>query len=202
MPIELEVSGSVGLNRGEIVGAISPNSTSLKSRSEGIFQNITDPSSLRDERVRWAVWGQLVAGVWIVSGATCAVVLLRRRKSSDTVLQRRQRAKRTANRRIAEARSALNRGEAQQALRDARSAVLGLVADSCNQVCEGLTTADVEQVLAAAKVADGERLAIRELLEAIDASEYGAGLSKAPASMIEDASRWIARVAPLLERRS
>lgn len=200
-PIALEVSGSAGLSSGELVGSLVPASSSLKSRSEGIFQNITDPHALRDERVSWAGWSQLVAGVWAISAATCAIVILRRRKSSDTVGLRRQQARRAANKRIAEARSKLGVGETQQAMREVRSAVVGLVADSYNRVSEGLTTADVDQLLLSAKVSDDERRTIKELLQSIEASEYGAGLSKDPASTIEEASKWIARIAPQLERR-
>ena len=201
LPIELEVSGSVGLSSGDLVGSLSPANTSLKSSSEGIFQNITDPNAARDDRVQWAGWSQLVAGVWALSGATCAIVLLRRHKASDTVGQRRQQAKRVANRRLAEARGVLGRGDTQRAMREVRSSIIGLVADSYNRVSEGLTTADVEQLLASAKVAEDERRTIRGLLESIEASEYGAGLSKDPPATIEDASKWIARIAPLLERR-
>ena len=172
----------------------------MKSRSEGIFQNITDPKAMHDDRVRWTVWSQLVAGVWALSGATCAIVLLRRRKSSDTVGTRRQQAKRAANKRIAEARNILRQGDTKQAMREVRSAVIGLVADSFNRVSDGLTASDVDQLLTSAKVADEERRTIKELLESIEASEYGAGLSNEPESTIEDAAKWVARVAPLLER--
>jgi hypothetical protein len=86
-------------------------------------------------------------------------------------------------------------------MREIRSAVIGLVADSCNRVGEGLTKADVEQLLSNAKVADSERRTIGGMLESIEASQYGAGLSKDPASTIEEASKWIARNAPVLERR-
>ncbi len=200
-PISLEVADSVGLSSGDLVGSLTPASSSLKSRSEGIFQNITDPHTLRDQSVPWSVWSQVVAGVWVASGAMCAVVVLRRRQSSDPTRLRRQQAKRTANKRIAEARSALKQGETQPAMREVRAAVIGLVADSCNRVSEGLTTMDVDQLLATAKVADDDRRTIRELLESIEAAEYGAGLAKDPASTIDDASKWISRVALLLERR-
>ena len=200
-PIQLEVSGSVGLASGELVGSLAPANASLKSRSEGIFQNITDPNALRDERVHWATWSQVVASVWAVSGASCAIVLLLRRRSSDTVGMRRQQAKRTANKRLAEARSVLQQGDTKQAMREVRTAVVGFVADSFNRVGEGLTTSDVDQLLAGTQVSDEDRRAIRELLESIEASEYGAGLSKDPASMVEEASKWVNRVAPRLVAR-
>ncbi|MDX1926275.1 MAG: BatD family protein, partial [Pirellulaceae bacterium] len=199
-PIPLEVSGAVGLASGELVGSLTPASSSLKSRSEGIYQNITDPNALRDERIPWATWSQVVAVVWAVSGAACAFVMLRRKQSSDTVGQRRQHAKRTALKRIAEGRSALQRGETKQALREVRAAVVGLVADSFNRVGEGLTTADVVQLLAGTAIEEEDRRSVAELLEAIEAAEYGAGRSQDPASVIDDASKWISRNAPLLSR--
>ncbi len=201
-PIALEVSGSVGLNSGDLVGTISPTSSSLKSRSEGIFQNITDPDLVRDESVGWYSWGQAIAGSWIASGITTAVVLLRRRKSSDTVGQRRQQARRNANRRVSEARNVLSRGDAQAALREVRMAVIGFVADSCNRVSEGLTPSDIDQILIDAKIAAEDRRVVKELLESIEALEYGAGLTNDPGSTIDDAAKWIGRVAPTLERRS
>jgi tetratricopeptide (TPR) repeat protein len=197
-PIPLEVSGSVGLASGELVGSLLPATTSLKSRSEGIYQNITDPNALRDERVRWTTLSQWVAGVWVVSCVTCAIVLLRRRQTSDTVGIRRQQAKRTAYKQIAAARSSYQRGDTKQAMREVRAAVIGVVADSFNRVMEGLTTHDIDQLLSHTQVRDEDRRSIKELLESIEALEYGAGLSKDPTSIIEDATKWIARAAPQL----
>ena len=198
-PIALEVSEAVGLNSVDLIGSVSSSTSGLKSRSEGIFQNITDPAALRDERVGWVAWSELVAGAWAVAGATSAVVLLRRRHASDGGLQRRQLAKRNANKRLGAARSALSRGDSKLAMREVRSAVIGLIADARNRVSEGLTATDVEQVLAAANVTEVDRSAIKKLLESIDAHEYGAGLPTDPKSAIDEASAWLRRVAPLLE---
>ena len=199
-PIPLDVSEATRITAGDLVGTTSvTNSKEIKTRSEGIFQNITDPSQLRDERVDLGLWGKLTAGIWFTTGSLIAFVTLYRRKSSDTLWQRRQQARRTAIRKIADAREAFQRGDSKEAMRNVRASILGLVADTRGHVVEGLTTSEVDQVLSETAVTTDDRKAISKLLESIEAAEY-AGNAPDPSTAITTAASLVARIAPVLER--
>lgn len=200
-PILLDVTEAAHLTGGELVGT-SPmaQAMEIKTRSEGIFQNITDPTVLRDDRVSLRRWSQVVAGVWLASGVMSALLLIHRRRSSDAAWQRRQQARRAANKRLKEARDALKQGVPKEALRLVRTSILGLVADTRDRVEEGLTTSEVDDLLSTASVPAGDRSEVARLLESIESAEYGAGQAAEPASAIENAASLVARIAPLMER--
>ncbi len=199
-PIPLDVSEATRVTGGDLVGTTSvTNLNEIKTRSEGIFQNITDPSELRDERVDLGLWGKLAAGIWVMVGSLIALVTIYRRKSSDALWQRRQQAKRTAIRKIAEAREAFQRGDSKEAMRNVRASILGLVADTRGHVVEGLTTSEVDQVLSETAVTFEDRKAISQLLQSIEAAEY-AGNAADPSTAIATAASLVARIAPVLER--
>ena len=199
--IQLEVSEAARVTGGDLVGNMpATTSTTIKSRSQGIFQNVTDPAELRDERIDVIAYGKASAGVWITSLALVGLITMYRRKSSDPRWIRRQQARKTANRRLADARQSLAAGESKQALIHVRSAILGVVADLQNRIVEGFTTADVAAALSTVNVSSEDRSAILQLLEAIESAEYGAGQTIEPAAAIESATSLIGRIAPILER--
>jgi hypothetical protein len=199
--IPLEVSEAARVSAGDLVGSMpSTGTAAIKSRAQGIFQNITDPSEVRDQRINPILWMEGAGGVWCVAGCLIAVVSLYRRKSSDAGWQRRQQAKKSAQRKLNEARSLVAAGNSKEALALVRSAIVGLVADMGNRIAEGLTTVDVTTSLLAASVPDEDRTAIVKLLESIESAEYGGAQSINPASVIETAATLITTVHPLLER--
>ena len=199
--IPLEITEAERLNSGELIGTRPTiGSTSIKSRAEGIFQNITDPSLVRDQRISLIAWSEAALGVWCAAGFLIGLATLYRRRSSDAGRVRRQQARSAATRRLADARSLVQKGQPTDALRQVRSAIVGLVADIQNRVAEGLTAADVNTTLAAASVNDEDRTAIVKLLESIESAEYGAGQSTDPIVAIDEASRLISRIVPRLER--
>ncbi len=199
--IPLEITEAERLNSGELIGTRPTiGSTSIKSRAEGIFQNITDPSQVRDQRISLISWSEAALGVWCATGSLIGLATLYRRRSSDAGRVRRQQARSAATRRLADARSLVQKGQQAEALRQVRSAIVGMVADMQNRVAEGLTAADVNTTLTAASVNEDDRTAIVKLLESIESAEYGAGQSTDPITAIEEASRLISRIAPLLER--
>ena len=103
-PIALGRDGRHSLGAGDIVGSVSGSATKeIKSREQGIFQNITDPSELGDERVNVIALGASTVGLWLGVGCLMAVVSTHRRKSGDVVWQRKRYAKRAAERKLAEA---------------------------------------------------------------------------------------------------
>jgi len=201
--VALDVAGVSQLTSDELVGAMPSTTTGgIQKSTAGIFQNITDPAELRDERVNLKQWVATVAGFWCLAGCMAVGITIHRRKSTDMVGQRRSKARRTALFVVAEANQLSTQGQSKEALRKIRAAFIGLVADTKNRVAEGLTTIDVEAALADASVPEADRSAIRSLLEAIENAEYGAGGAIEVASAIKSANSLIERVSPLLERSS
>jgi hypothetical protein len=172
----------------------------IKSRAQGIFQNVTDPSELKDQRVSILALAEVTAGLWCAVGCLVVFVSTHRRKSGDVVWQRRQYARRTAERRLAEARSVLAAGRPADALRAVRSAVVGLIADMRNIVAEGLTASEADAALTPTTVPADERAAVLRLLEAIESAEYGSGIASEAPAMIETAAGLLPCLARHLER--
>jgi hypothetical protein len=200
-PIALDVSAASRLAAGDLVGSLTGSGApEIKSRAQGIFQNVTDVSELRDERVSVVALAGVAAGIWCGVGCLMAVVSAHRRKSGDVVWQRRRHARRTAERRLAQARGILAEGRSTDALRAVRSALVGLIADMRNIVAEGLTASEADAALAETTLPAAVRAAVSRLLESIELAEYGSGgRSEAPA-MIETAARLIPSLARHLER--
>ena len=80
--------------------------------------------------------------------------------------------------------------------------MLGLVADTQNQVAEGLTSADVRRILQNVGVSEVDQKTANQLLETIEGAEYGGGDSVNVTSSLEIASKLIDRISPVLQRRS
>ncbi len=200
-PIALAVTAGSRLAAGDLVGSISGSGTpEIKSREQGIFQNVTDPSELRDQRVNVVALAEATAVLWCGVGCLIAVVSTHRRKSGDVVWQRKRHARRMAERKLAEARKALAAGRSMDALRVVRSALVGLIADMRNIVAEGLTASEVDATLAQTAVPAVERTATMRLLEAIESAEYGSGIASEARAMIETAEGLIPSLARHLER--
>lgn len=202
-PITLSVSAASRLGAGEIVGSLPNSETpSIKSREQGIFQNVTDPSELRDERVSIVGLAGVTAGVWCAVACLFGVVSARRRRSGDVVWQRRRSARRAADRKLGEARKALAVGQSRDALRATRSALVGLIADMRNIVAEGLTATEADAILARSTVPTTERSAVRRLLETIEGAEYGAATASEVPAIIDKAETLIPSLARHLQRGS
>jgi hypothetical protein len=202
-PLALSVSAANALGAGDLVGAIAGSGAQeIRSSAQGIFQNVTDPSTLTDERVNVVALAGAAAGVWC--GVLClfGVVTSRRRKSGDVAWQRRKHARRAAEHRLAEARKVLAEGQASEAQRAIRSALVGLIADMRNIVAEGLTASEADSMLAQTAVPATERAEVRRLLEAIDSAAYGSGIAFEVPAMVERAERLIPSLARHLERGS
>jgi hypothetical protein len=202
-PIALSVSAASRLGAGDIVGSPGASGTpEIKSRAQGVFQNITDPSELTDERINVLALAGIAAGSWLTAGCLMAVVSAYRRKSGDVVWQRKRQARRAARRRLAEARQLHAEGRSREALRAIRSALVGLIADMRNIVGEGLTASEADAALAGTAVLPATRAAVMQLLRSIESAEYGSGAASETAAMIETAAGLIPTVARSLERGS
>jgi hypothetical protein len=200
-PIALSVSAAGRLDAGDLVGSFSGSGAQeIKSRAQGIFQNVTDPSELHDEGVNVVALAEVTVGLWCGVGCLIAVVSAHRRKSGDLVWQRKRHARRTAQRKLAEARKFLDEGRSMDALRAIRSALVGLIADMRNVVAEGLTASEADATLARTSVPADIRAEVLRLLEAIERAEYGSGITSEVRAMIETAEGLIPSLARRLER--
>jgi hypothetical protein len=200
-PISLNVTAGSRVVAGEIVGATANTLTQgIKSREQGIFQNVTDPRELRDDRVSIVALAETTAGVWCGVGCLIALVSAHRRKSGDVFWQRKRHARRAAMSKLAEARKSLASGRSMDALRGIRSALVGLIADMRNIVAEGLTASEADAILAQTHLPAAERSEVLRLLEAIESAEYGSGLEIDAAEILESAQKLAPRVARNLER--
>lgn len=198
--IPLEVSEAAHLADSDLIGASPTKATAeIKSRAQGIFQNVTDVKELRDERVSVSQWINATFCVWGAAGMLMLAVTYYRHKSSDASGVRRARARTVAQQRLAEARRAAG-AKAQESLRLVRLALIGFVADTRNLIAEGLTTNDVGEQLAAASVSPDVRESYLQLLESIDSAEYGAASSIEPSTAIDAATGLIRQVSVFLER--
>lgn len=196
-PIALNVSEGSHLGAGDLVGTLTPSGTQeIKSRDQGIFQNVTDLSELHDQNVNVTTLAETAAGLWCGIGLLIGVVTSHRRKSGDVVWQRRQQARRNADRKLAEARSALAVGNSTEALRAIRSAVVGLIADMRNIVAEGLTGTEADKVLSQTAVPAAERADVLQLLETIESAEYGSNAASENPALLSRAEALI----PVLTR--
>ena len=200
-PIPLEVSEAGHVGAGDLVGNLTDSGTQeIKSREEGIFQNVTDPSELADQRVDIPALAGVAAGTWCAVGCLIVAVTMYRRKSADAGWRRKQQARPAAAQKMAEARKALADGRPELALRATRTAVVGLIADLRNIVAEGLTALEAEAALAETAVTLDERAEVLRLLESIEAAEYGSGSAAGVSAMIERADQLIPRLARQLDR--
>jgi hypothetical protein len=200
-PIALTVSAGSSLGAGDLVGSLSASGTpEIKSRAQGIFQNVTDPAELNDERVNVVALAEVTAGLWCGVGCLIVVVTAHRRKSGDVAWQRKRRARRMAEHKLAEARKVCAEGRSMDALRAIRSALVGLIADMRNIVAEGLTASEADATLAQSAGPADTRAALVRLLEAIESAEYGAGIATGVPTMIDSAEGLVRGLARHLER--
>ena len=202
-PVALEVAEASSLSTDELVGAISPSGNKEIRKSEsGIFQNITDLTELRNDHVGLTDWLPVVGGLWCLSLCSVAGVIVHRRRANDAVGQRRSQARKMAQSRLATASQFEEDGKPREALRQIRAALVGLVADTQNQVVEGLTAADVRRILQNVGVSEADQHAANQLLETIEGNEYGGGDSVHVTSSLEIANTLIDSISPVLQRRS
>ena len=199
-PIALDVSAGARVAAGEIVGAPAGSvAPEIKSREQGIFQNVTDLRELEDQRASALALAEATAGVWCGVGCLIAFVSVRRRKSGDVLWQRKRHA-RAARGKLAEARKLLGAGRSAEALRAIRSALVGLIADMGNIVAEGLTASEADAILAGPSIPAAERSEVMRLLEAIESAEYGSGSAADAGALLENAEKLVPSLARNLER--
>ena len=204
-PIELNVAeASAILASGDLVGSLGGGSSTaeIKTRSEGIFHNVTELSQLRDERVNLLSGLAWVGGLWIASGIAIVSLVSLRNKNSDLGRLRKAAARRTARSRLTTASSLLSQGKQKESLREVRAAVMGLVADTGSKIADGLTIRDLSTAMRACDVPQEDCVRLETLLERIESAEYGASDASDTATMVTEVTELVKRVSPFLERGS
>ncbi len=176
-PVPIEVTKAERLSDDQIVatpGGPSGRPRELQVRREGIFANVTDPAAVRDQSIhpgRWLLGLIGMAGLY----AVVAVVTVRiQRLSADTALLCRRGAIGRARTRLQQAAAELESGRAREGADLVQDALVGLIADVADLPEAGLTPKDVCGQLQALGV-EGELVGrAGSLLEACDATRYGA----------------------------
>jgi len=202
-PIAIEISEASSIVVGDLVGSLgmSKSVADIKTRAEGIFHNITDVKQLRNERADLVEGLKWIACLWLCTGIAIGSLITFRRRSSDVERQRRVSARRTAQSRLTAAGAFANQGKHSEFLREVRAAILGLVADTGNQIADGLTIADVNAATIAAKVPIDDQERLQKLLDGIESAEYGAADITDTKLILKDALELVDRVSPFLERK-
>ncbi|QDU60725.1 hypothetical protein Pan216_15750 [Planctomycetes bacterium Pan216] len=154
----------------------SPSESAIQMRKDGIFANVTDLSSIRDEKVvaeRWAIGLFSLAVIYGV-----AVLVVRRwSTTNDPVSQRRRGATTRAHRRLAEAHKQLAGGNLRNGSDQIQAAVTGLVADAAGLSEDSLTANEVSHQLEQWGINGTTGQHVNKLLDHCEASRYGAGSS-------------------------
>jgi hypothetical protein len=175
--IPIEVTEASKLTANDLVGSLPTQAgNGIQKNSSGIFQNITDPTLLVDERVDWRKWLGLALGIWTLAGFFVATRNVFHKRASDTIGMRRSKAKRVAQSKLDQAKQHYSQGRTQEALAEIRASIIGLVADTRNQVAQGLTSADVRRALIDAGVPEADQNSTLGLLQSIEDAQYGSGI--------------------------
>ncbi len=192
------VSEATQLSSGELVGALTATpSTDIKTRQEGIFQNLTDPGLIRDQRVAWKAWTAVVAGLWSLTGLTAIAAHRLRIRRSNPVTNRRLAARKMAMQRLT---AAEKNGNQAEGLRLVKAAILNWIADVHNLPVEGLTSADVSSHLSDKNIPIEDRKKLLRLLDSIDASQFGGGEKIDLNELVQTTRDWLARSGAVVEQ--
>lgn len=165
-------------------GQLLPGSTMtpLVEKTDGLL-----PNEVNLDQLLASQSPGLGMGSWAVllgSPLVYAIALLVRRRNSrfegNELARRRAHAYRHARQALAEARG---RDDAKHV----RAALLGYVADRCGLPAAGMTRADAIAELARRSAPPAARQALDELLEALEAAEYGGGGGGVAESVVSSA---------------
>jgi hypothetical protein len=185
-PVALKVTEAAQLKANEVVAAASgARNQNLRSSALGVFENVAELSELQDQSVRPFNYVATVLALWLTYAGLSVLVTVRRRRAGDAFWQRRQRARKESRDALAEARAALARGQGAEAVKRMQQALTSLVANMLNLPAAGMTAAEAAQALAANGVSEGVRTETAQLLEALEAAQYGALARVEAAALIE-----------------
>ncbi len=176
-PIPVEVVKADRLGGHQIVATRNGSGTAARDvevSREGIFQNVTDPSALRDESIRPGRRLVALAGLAGCYATAMVVIGQVRRRGSDAAWRRRRAAASRARTTLREAIKELSANRATAGADRVQAALVGLVADVANLPEAGLTPRDVEQQLRQLGIEDELVRRAGALLATCDAARYGA----------------------------
>jgi hypothetical protein len=174
-PIPLEIVEAKTLQSSDIVGAKSDGASSIRADQSGIFQGTAETHPIRNEVPNLKLWTGITGASWLTALGLVAFARLRARSKKDEALQRRSKAKSIATTLLASARKALGSGDHSQSRVLVRQSISELFANSLDLNSEGLTTKDILEQVAKLQLGHDHKKSLGELLQAIEAGQYGGG---------------------------
>lgn len=175
-PISITVTEADRLADDEIAisGSTQSKSTSVETRADGIFANVTDLQQLRDETVHPDRWFFSLGGLTGLFFVVALVTQHWQKRQSDTSLQRRRGALAEARRRLQAAIAKLADGSLRDGAEAVSAALLGLVADVTDTPHGVLTTADAISKLRELEINDEVVAQVQRVMQSCDDARYGA----------------------------
>lgn len=175
-PVSISVTAADRMATGEIAMATPKpaESTSIETRAEGIFANVTDLRQLRDESVHPDRWFLSLGGLTGLFFVVALVAQRVQRMQSDTGLQRRRGAATDARRRLQAAVALTKQGDARGGAEAISAALVGLVADATNAPHGVLTSTNATDKLREIGIADETIARVRDIMQTCDDARYGA----------------------------
>jgi hypothetical protein len=175
-PIPIEVTPAEVLSDSDIIaapragGSLQPQ---LRTRTEGIFANVTDPRDVRNELVWPGRWFGALAGLLALYAVVAVVSLRWQRAGRDIAGRRRRGASARARSRLKEAFAAKSAGNVRPAADHVQGTIAGLIADVADLPEVGVTLGDVRRQLTEFGTDPALIDRVDDLLKTCDAARYG-----------------------------
>lgn len=171
IPIQMQEGAS--LSTQEIVGSNNERRPSLKADRSGIFQGTADMYPLTDDSLVVSRWVGAAGLSWIFSLAGAWYLRTRSAVSKSSPAQRLTQASASARDQLGQARALLSAGNLAAARTRVRQSLVGLVAAASDRSIDGLTTQNVIDQLNIPTFDSSKLKQLKQILENIDASQYG-----------------------------
>jgi hypothetical protein len=174
-PIPLEIVEAKSLQSSDIVGAKSDKAFTIQADQSGIYQGTAETHPIRNEVPNLRLWSGIAGASWLAALGVVAFSRVSARNKKDAALQRRSKAKSIALKLLINARKAMESGDHAQSRILVRQSICELFANSLHLNPEGLTTNDILEKVSNLQIGEDQRRSLGELLQTIDAGQYGGG---------------------------
>ncbi len=187
-PIPMKVTTAERLSNDQIVAsprAAGARAKELEARREGIFANMTDVASVRDQSVRPARWLAGLGGCVATYALVVIVTVAVRRRLQDTASLRRRSAAARVRQRLQAAAAEWQARRLREAADLIQDTLTRLIADVADLHDAGLTPKDVLRHLQAWDFPETLIARVRALMDSCDLARYGG--ASASGGMCEEA---------------
>ncbi len=175
-PIEIAVEEAIRLKDEDIIIASQAGAPEqgIEARAEGIFANIADIREIVNESVNLVPYISYLVSLIVVYILVVPAIGKWQQRKGDPMLARRRVASRRAQDRMGEAVAAMRAGDKATGATQARSALVGLVADVAGIPEAGLTCREVADRLVTMGVNTSLVERVSTIINACDGFRYGA----------------------------